>query len=569
MSRRRRGTRRSRAALQRRRLLVLSGLCVAGYAGLLVRAVQLQAVDGRELSQRAARQHESTLRLAPLRGEIRDRHGVLLAGSASVSSIAVSPRRVRDREQVAGSLTRIVDLDRAELRRKLRPNRGFVWIQRWVTPEQAERVRKLDLEGVHLHAERKRFYPSRNLAAAYLGFAGRDGEGLSGIELAFDSALRGNGRDLRALRDGRGRRLLDVAAQPWPRSGATVVLAIDAKLQHFAERALARALARTGARHGTVVALDPRKGDVLAIVQAPGFDPNSFWLAEPDAWRTRALVDGFEPGSTLKPFTVAVALEAGSVRPEDRFDCENGSWQVLDRRIRDWQPHGMLTVHDIVRLSSNIGAAKVADRVGSRALVEGLRAFGFGESTGSGFPGEVAGVVHPLRETQAVERANLAFGQGLTVTAVQLASAGAVLANGGERVRPRLALAFERDGERVELPAERGERVISRSTARTVLAMMRDVVASGTGRRAALPRHAVAGKTGTAQKVVNGRYSDHLFVASFLGIVPVLNPRLVIVIVLDEPRHGRHTGGAAAAPVFAEIATFAIEQLGLPPGDSA
>jgi cell division protein FtsI (penicillin-binding protein 3) len=475
---------------------------------------------------------------------------------------------VRDRDRVARRLATVIGTDPAELRAKLRPNRSFVWIQRWVTPEQAERVRKLDLEGVHLHTERKRFYPSRTLAASYLGFAGRDDVGLSGVELSFDSQLRGAGSNLRALRDARGRKLIDVAAQPQGRSGATVVLAIDARLQHFTESALARALARTGAQQGVVVALDPRRGDVLAIAQAPGFDPNSFWLAKPDAWRARAFVDGFEPGSTLKPFTVAVAIEAGRVRPDDRFDCENGSWQVLDRRIRDWQPHGVLSVHDIVRLSSNIGAAKVADRVGSRDLVEGLRGFGFGTSTGSGFPGEAAGIVHPLRETQAVERANLAFGQGLTVTALQLAAAGAILANGGERVRPRLALAYERDGQRLDLPSERGERVISRSTARTVLGMMRDVVATGTGHGAALPRHAAAGKTGTAQKVVNGRYSDDRFIASFLGIVPVANPRLVIVVVLDEPRRGTHTGGAAAAPVFREVAGFAVEQLGLPPEGS-
>ena len=297
MSPRRRRPRRSRAALQRRRLLVLAGLCLAGYAGLAGRAFQLHAVDGEELSLRAARQHQSSLHLAPLRGELRDRSGVLLAGSASVSSIAASPRRIRDPDRVARRLARVLGADRAALRAKLRPSRGFVWIQRWVTPEQAERVRVLDLEGVHLHAERKRFYPSRTLAASYLGFAGRDGEGLSGIELAFDSTLRGTGSDLRALRDARGRKLIDVAARPQDRSGATVVLAIDAKLQHFTESALARALARTGARHGTVVVLDPQRGDVLAIAQAPGFDPNSFWLAKPDAWRARAR----EPGPRRYP----------------------------------------------------------------------------------------------------------------------------------------------------------------------------------------------------------------------------------------------------------------------------
>ncbi len=569
MTRRPPRTLRSRAALHRRRLLVLAGLGLTGYGLLLARAVQLQAVDAEWLAQRAARQHESTLQLGPLRGDVRDRRGLLLASSAAVASVTASPRRIEDRRAATRKLARALGLSARKVKARLDPNRSFAWVKRWVTPEEAGRVRALAIPGINLHPERKRLYPSRDLAASYLGFAGRDGEGLSGVELAFDGALRGSQAEIRAVRDARGVKLLDVAAERRGRAGATLVLALDARLQLFAEQALARAIERTGARSGTLVALDPRHGDVLAIAQVPGFDPNQFWKADPAAYRTHALVDPFEPGSTFKPFAIAVAIERGAVKPDDRFDCENGTWRVSDRLIHDWKPYGVLTVHDIVRLSSNIGAAKVAARLGSRDLVKGLRGFGFGERTGSDFPGEARGILHDLDESQVVERANLAFGQGVSVTALQLAAAGAVLANGGRSVQPRIALRLEDHGKVEPFPEVRGERVISERTANTVLAMMRDVVASGTGRRAALPRHAVAGKTGTAQKVVNGRYSDQLFVASFLGILPADAPRLVIVVVLDEPRRGSHTGGAAAAPVFREVADFAVEQLGITRGGEA
>ncbi len=390
-----------------------------------------------------------------------------------------------------------------------------------------------------------------------LGFADRDGRGLSGLELVFDVELRGAMTALPARRDGSGNMLLALYSGTEERIGRPVTLTLDARLQNFAERALERALERSGARRGTLVALDPRNGDLLAVAEVPGFDPNRFWLEDPARFRARAFVDAFEPGSTLKPFTIALAIEAGLVEPDEEFDCEGGSWQVLDRRIHDFKPHGILTVRDILRLSSNIGAAKIAERLGSERLVEGLRRFGFGSRTGSGFPGEAPGVLRNVGEAQAVERANLAFGQGLSVTTLQLASAGAVLANGGRRITPRLAL-FE--GEAVDPP---GERVVSEGTAATGMEMLRDAVARGTGRAASLADHEVAGKTGTAQKVVNGRYSRDLHVASFVGVVPALNPQLVVAVVLDEPRHG-YTGGALAAPVFREVASFAVELLAAP-----
>jgi cell division protein FtsI (penicillin-binding protein 3) len=562
---RRRSIRRRGPGLQRRRLAVVALLAALGYVALGARALQLQAIDSDWLSDLYARQSTRTLHLGPLRGEIVDRNGQRLAVSANAESVAGSPRRIRDRAATARQLSRRLGMRRSEVEALLSPGRSFVWIKRWVTSAEAASIREAKLQGVQLQAERKRYYPSRGLAASYLGFVGRDGEGLAGLELAFDEALRGESSELPIRRDARGRRLPHWEGDLDARSGARVVLALDSKLQHYAEQALDRALARTRARRGVLVALDPRTGDVLALAQRPAFNPNRFWLEDPARFRASAFVDGFEPGSTLKPFVVAAALETQAVRATDRFDCENGAWTVADRTIRDHKPHGVLSVHDIVRVSSNIGAAKVAERLGADALVQGLRRFGFASRTGSGFPGEAPGLIRPIRDSQVVERANYAFGQGLLVTPVQLAAAGAILANGGRRVVPRMVLRIERDDEVLAFPSGLGERVVSERTASIVMRMLRDVVDSGSGTAAALPHHRVGGKTGTAQKAVGGRYSHDRYVASFLGIVPIERPRLVMVVVLDEPR-GVRFGGVVAAPIFREVGGYAMEQLAVPRG---
>ena len=545
------------------RLGVLALFAIAAYLLLGLRAAQLQAFDNAALRQRAERQHATNLDVEAVRGEIYDRNGVLLAQSATVYSLAASPARIEDATRTSSELAHVLGSTPQKIRRALRSDKSFVWLERWITDAEASQVRALELPGIELHPERKRFYPSRQLAAAYLGFAGRDRHGLSGIELAFERRLRGQDRTLSARRDARGRRLIaleDVAAAPDSAGGRRLDLTLDAKLQFAAENALARGLERTGAIRASLLALDPRSGDLLAIAQAPGFDPNQFWSAPAAAHKLWPLVDTFEPGSTLKPFTIAIALDAAVVQSGEMFDCENGSWRLGGRRIRDWKAYGLLPLHDVIRFSSNIGAAKIVGRVPATQLVDGLRRFGFGERTGSGFPGESAGILRDLSDRQLVERANLAFGQGLTVTSLQLASAAAALANDGRRVRPRLA----RSGN-ADTPLPTREPAISAASARRMRAMMRTVVESGTGSRAALPRHSVAGKTGTAQKVEHGRYSEDRFVASFLGMLPAGAPELVVVVVVDEAEQGRHTGGAAAAPIFREFAGFAVQHLGIAP----
>jgi cell division protein FtsI (penicillin-binding protein 3) len=547
--------RRRRAGLTPGRLNVLAGAALLAFWALLARAVQLQTLDAEWLARRAELQGATTLELDALRGSLSDRGGSPLAVSATVESVAASPRLVADRKRAAQALARALRANPRELERKLAQAGSFVWLQRWVTPDAAERVRKLDLPGVHLHRERRRFYPNGSLAGPLLGFADRDGRGLSGLELRFDRELRGAGEKLRVGRDAHGRVLPTQTNAPELRAGRDVTLALDLELQHFAEKALAESLRKTGARHATLVALDPLTGEVLALAESPSFDPNRFWLEDSSAYRARAFVDTFEPGSTLKPFSIALALEAGVTRAEEVFDCENGRYRIGRRTIRDYHPHELLTVRDILRVSSNIGTAKISERLGAKRLVDGLRRFGFGRQTGSGFPGEVGGSVREIREKQAIERANLSFGQGITVTPVQLVAAMAVFANGGTRVTPRLTRV---PPDSALVP---GERAISERTAKLVLQMMRDVVDDGTGKAAALGRIPVAGKTGTAQKVKDGVYSQTDYVASFVGIVPVVNPRFVIGVFIDEPR-GIRTGGMVAAPVFREVAGYALDRLG-------
>ena len=391
MSRTRRARRR-RAGLSPGRIDAIACLALLAFAALFARAIQLQTLDADWLADRAGRQASTVVELEALRADLQDRRGSVLAVSATVDSVAAWPKRVADRKAAARALAGPLGVPARELEKRLTRGSGFVWLQRWVSPDAAARVTRLNLEGVQLIPERRRFYPNGELAGALVGFADRDGRGLSGIELAYDRELRGATAELSARRDAHGNMLPTVASAPAARTGRAVRLAIDLRLQHFAESALAESLRKTGARHATLVALDPRTGEILALAEAPGFDPNRFWLEDKALYRARAFVDGFEPGSTMKPFSVAVALDLGVARPEDLFDCENGSFRIGRRTIRDFHPHGILTVTDVVRFSSNIGAAKISERVGAQRLVEGIRRFGFGDVPGSGFPGEIAGL---------------------------------------------------------------------------------------------------------------------------------------------------------------------------------
>ncbi|MFQ5418713.1 MAG: peptidoglycan D,D-transpeptidase FtsI family protein, partial [Myxococcota bacterium] len=445
--------------------------------------------------------------------------------------------------------------------------RSFAFVARWVGKEQARRVGALSLDGVGVLHEPRRVYPNRTLAAQVLGFANIDGRGVRGIEQIEDAWLRGTARRIPVERDARGRLLSAGGEERWSTAGGDIALTIDSALQADAEAALAETVLRTGARGGVVISLDPRSGEILALAEAPGFDPNRFREIDYRSTRSRAFLDASDPGSTMKAFLLAGALEHGAVTPDQEFDCEGGSYQVPGRVIHDSRPHGVLTVAEVLQVSSNICAAKIAFALGRRPHFDALRRFGFGEVTGIGFPGESAGVLRPWSEWRPLDHATIAFGQGVSVTPIQMAAATAALANGGQWLRPRLVKA-RRAARGPWRPARTNtpHRATSPAAAALVVAMMERVVsAEGTARRAALSGVRVAGKTGTAQKFdpETGTYADDRFAAWFIGIVPADDPKLVIVTGVDEPARPLHTGGAAAAPLFARVASAQLARFGI------
>ena len=552
--------------LASRRIAVARALMLLAFAGLAARAAHLSVVDERG-ADRGEAQSRRLLTLPPARGTIVDRSGAALAISVEAPSVYAVPSRIDDVDGTATALARVFGAKATALAARLRGHPSFLFLERWVSPEQARRVRTLALPGVGVLREPRRVYPYRELAAQILGFVNIDAVGVRGIEQQENRWLRGTARRLPAERDARGRLLVSGGEERWSTAGGDVALTIDAALQADAESALHEAVARTGARGGVVISMDPRSGDLLALAELPGFDPNRFRELDYDATRSRAFLDAAEPGSTLKTFLIAAALEDGVIGADDRFDCENGVFEIPGKTIRDHDPHGELTALEILRVSSNIGAAKIARALGPRAHYKMLRRFGFGTSTRSRFPDESAGVLRSWRGWKPVDHATIAFGQGVSVTPIQLVAATAAIANGGEWVRPRLVGARRVAGQPWQ-PTDRetARRVLRAETASALMAMLEEVVGpDGTGSAAALRGVRVAGKTGTAQKLdpKTRRYARNRFRAWFVGIVPADDPRLVILTGLDEPRRPTHTGGAAAAPLFARVAAAQLSRFGI------
>jgi cell division protein FtsI (penicillin-binding protein 3) len=540
-------------------------LLILPFLALATRAAHL-SVDERG-SARGDAQINRLLRLAPERGVIFDRSGAALGLSVGAPSIYANPSALTDVEGTARLLATALNGDRRALAKRLKSSRPFAFVSRWVTDEQTRRVMELSLDGVGVLYEPRRVYPNGRLAAQVIGFANIDGVGVRGLEQQEDAWLRGTQRRLSVELDGRARMLVDAGGEHWSTAGGDIALTIDAALQADAEAALFATVAATGARGGVAISMNPHTGDILALAEAPAFDPNRFRELDYRTTRSRSFLDAADPGSAMKAFLVAAALEHETVARDERFDCENGAFRVSGSVIRDSHRHGVLSVSEILRVSSNIGAAKIAFALGPRAHFEVLRRFGFGQVTGIGFPGESAGVLRPWQQWRPLDHATIAFGQGVGVTPIQLATATAALANGGQWVRPRL-VAARRAARGAWHPTrvEEVRRVVRPETAAAVLAMMEGVVGpDGTARKAALREVRVAGKTGTAQKfdAETGTYADDRFAAWFIGVVPAEDPKLVIVVGVDEPKRPAHTGGAAAAPLFARVATAQLARFGI------
>ena len=549
----------------RRYVLLLVMLC--GFAVVLFRLVSLQVLQAAELTAKADRQHQKTVSLEGARGTVVDRHGKVLAMNMEVPSVFGIPTALESPAKTARSLSPVLHVRTDELEKKLRQDRSFVWLARKLDPEQGHRLEHMPMEGIGLVMEGRRFYPKGPLLAHVLGFAGMDGEGLEGIERRYESQLHGEKRVVILQRDAMGRTVFPKGqAEQVPAAGHSLVITIDEVIQYIAEKEVEEAVTKAHAKSGTVIVLDPQTGAVLALAISPRFDPNAVASLTADRWRNRALTDAYEPGSTMKALVAAAALEEKVMKPGTMLYGENGRMTIANTVIHDHEKLGWMTFAQVIQKSSNIGAAKTGMALGDQRLYRYLQAFGFGQKTEIDLPGEAGGLVKHPREWGRRSLASISMGQEIGVTPIQMVSAVAALANGGVLMKPYV-VSEVRDAQgkalRQILPQVK-RRVVSPETARTVTSILEGVVTDGTGAKAAIPGFRVAGKTGTAQKIDprTGAYSSTLFVGSFVGFVPADNPRLAMIVVIDEPQ-GESWGGTVAAPVFRRVGEQVLNYLGV------
>jgi cell division protein FtsI (penicillin-binding protein 3) len=540
----------------RSRLLLLAFL--AWFAALALRALYLQGLDNDFLQQKGESRYSRVIELSATRGGIVDRNDEPLAISTPVESVAASPADV---EITAGQLRRLARLlgsDAGEMRKKLaETRREFVYLKRQLPPDEAARVVALGIPGVFLQREYRRYYPAGEVTAHLIGLTDVDGRGSEAFELAFQEQLAGRPGSRRVIKDRLGQIVEDMESIRAPQNGRTLALSIDARIQYLAYRELKAAVAANRARAGSIVVLDVATGEVLAMASAPSFNPNNRERFDPRRARNRAVTDLFEPGSTLKPFTAAAALESGTVRPGSVIETAPGQFAIGNRVIHDAHPNGTLTVAQVIQKSSNIGAAKIALELKPETLWSLFHRVGFGGPPHSGFPGEVSGRLKAAASWRPIEQATMSYGHGISVSLLQLARAYLIFATDGEIVPVTLL--------RREVPAA-AERVISASTAQAVRRMLEMAVQpEGTAPRAQVTGYRVAGKTGTAHKAEGRGYAATRYVSSFVGFAPASAPRLVVAVMIDEPSAGQYYGGAVAAPVFSTVMADALRALGVPP----
>ncbi|MEN6469484.1 MAG: penicillin-binding transpeptidase domain-containing protein [Smithella sp.] len=544
------------------RLASILAIFLILFIALLSRAFQLQVLSGEKLKKLAVRQHITTLPIQSERGMIYDRNGEKLAMSVLADSVCADPTRINDQVKVSRQVAAILNLDYATVFKRISEPKSFCWLARKISQQQAAQVEAADIEGVFLIKEPKRFYPNGQLAAHLIGFSGFDAEGLEGLEKKYDQYLKGKPEKLTWARDAKGKKLfLHVEHDVSPKSGGTnLVLTIDSRIQYLVETHLKEAVLDKGAKGGVAIVMDPKTGEILALANEKGFNPNNIKGLTAESWKNRAITDSFDPGSTFKPFLVAAALEEKVVKESDRFYCENGNYKIANRVIREanGKRHGYLPVRDILKYSSNIGSAKIAEKLGREKFYSYIKNFGFGSRTGIDLSGEAAGVLMPVKRWTKVDTANIGFGQGISVTAIQLMTAMSAVANGGVLMKPYIVRGLtDKNNNPIKMYApETVRRVVSQETAKRLTAMLTEVVGAedGTGKRAHITNVAVAGKTGTAQKFdfARGAYSSERVRTSFIGFFPSDNPQVAILVMLDEPQRDKW-GGVAAAPVFKNI----------------
>jgi cell division protein FtsI (penicillin-binding protein 3) len=528
-------------------------------SALLARAVYLQYYERAFLRDEGVARYQRVIQIPAHRGMVVDRNGEPLAISTPVDSVWANPREAMLARDALGVVAGLLQINADELYRMLaeRASREFVYLKRHVDPEVAKRVMALKAPGINLQREYRRYYPMGEVAAQVIGFTGIDDQGQEGLELAFDDWLSGQSGAKRVIKDRLGRVVEDVERLRAPRPGKLLRLSLDRRIQYLAYRELKAAVHRHGARSGSIVVLDARRGEVLAMVNQPSFNPNNRAGLRPARTRNRAVTDVFEPGSTVKPFTVAAALKSGTVTPHTLISTSPGWYMVRGHTIQDVHDYGTLSVAKVISKSSNVGASKIALGMPAEALWEAFARVGFGALTGSGFPGESPGVVTDFTHWRKVERATLSFGYGLSVTPLQLARAYAVLANDG--LAPTVSFV-------VSDPPQTVRRVLPEHVVRQVREMMEAVVSDqGTAPAAAVAGYRVAGKTGTVYKSTSGGYAQHRYVSVFAGMAPAAQPELVVVVMVNEPTRGGHYGGVVAAPVFSRVMSGALRLLDITP----
>lgn len=531
-------------------------ILLTGLAGLLGRGVYLQGIHEDFLQKKGNARYSRVIEVSAHRGMISDRNGEPLAVSTPVESVWASPPDVEADKRQIKKLAQILGMDSNEVKARLSDtSRDFVYLKRLLPPDQVERVVSLNLPGVSLQREYRRYYPAGEEAAQTLGFTGLDDIGQEGMEFALQDQLAGKPGSQRVIRDNRGSIVEDAGSLHPSKPGKDVVLSLDSKIQHIAYRELENAIKQHRAKAGAVVVLDSRSGEVLALANYPGYNPNNRNNTSSKAMRNRAIADLFEPGSTLKPFTIGTAIENGMVRPNTVINTEHGVFTVSNRKIHDSHPEAIMTVAQVIQKSSNVGAAKIALKLKSQTMWQGLSESGFGEQTGSNFPGEASGKLRDPKTWQPIEQATMAYGHGLSVNLLQLARAYTIFANDGE-LKPVSLL-------KLDAPVA-GKKVFSERTSRAVRDMLEMVVLpGGTAPLAQVAGYRVAGKTGTAHKLEDGRYVNH-YVASFVGFAPASNPRLVVAVMIDDPSGNDYYGGEVAAPVFSKVTGAALHALNVP-----
>lgn len=538
------------------RASLLFAFLLISLLGLFGRAAYLQLFDNGFLQEKGNKRYSRELEVSAHRGVITDRNGSPLAVSTPVKSVWVSPANVKADEAQLRQLAQALDMDYSAMRRRLADtSRDYVYLKRQLPPDQAAVVEQLGIQGVLLQPEYRRYYPTAEVTAQLIGFTGQDDNGQEGLELSLQNQLGGRAGSRRVLKDRRGHIVEDVGSLRQPKPGRDVALSIDSRVQFIAYRELQNAVLQHRAKAGAVVVLDTQTGEVLALANYPSYNPNNHERVPAHVMRNRAITDVFEPGSTMKPFTIATALEAGKVQPDMTINVQHGELVIGKQTIHDTHKESYLTVAQVIQKSSNVGAAKIALMLDRETFWHGLANSGFGEPTGSEFPGEAVGKLRDPKTWRTIEQATMSFGHGISVNLLQLARAYTVFANDGE-LKPVSLL----KRSNVAL----GQRVFSPQTAQMVRDMLETVIKpGGTAPLAQVPGYRVAGKTGTAHKLEGKKYVDR-YVASFVGFAPASAPRLVVAVMIDEPNAGVYYGGLVAAPVFSKVTESILHLLNVP-----